>query len=442
MAKTGFSAKEKLKQELHSLGSALVSQFGAARASTNSGDLEALRLLAEGKGTCRFKVEDWTEPVHLNGEDDNTALLRIFLLLLWQNGSLEKASYDPEDLRIAREKVMRVKPSVKQNDQSQIADETSIKNAQESKIEVESAEAEEQVKEELLGCKDQEREETAEMEVQEEEETLEEDADTKDIPQEVLLAEDGTNYLVGPREIHLMRKDHYHPLFSNYRSSTEIRQRNFLTSKHLLHVRKLTGMDVYDFGYDFCQEVLEKAAPSVEELATRHHRLHELELFHDLQFPRLQRLYIWMDERSNIGDESHFQFPALPEDSVGLRWLRARLPRPALLSLLRNNAKTLAELQVEVGTRSYHPPTFPMQCDDLHVLLADCSLSALQRLRLVRGEGSNHTRADCEEQVGAVRRSLPGVTVLCDKCCVSDKSCGIDYYRNYYTPKGEWDRYA
>lgn len=54
--------------------------------------------------------------------------------------------------------------------------------------------------------------------------------------QEVILAEDGTNYLVGPTEINLYRTDHYHPLFSTYRKSTDIRKENFLSSKHLQHV--------------------------------------------------------------------------------------------------------------------------------------------------------------------------------------------------------------
>lgn len=63
-----------------------------------------------------------------------------------------------------------------------------------------------------------------------------EDANTKDPSQDVFLADDGTNYLVGPREINLKRKDIYHPLFSNYRNSAATRQYNFLASKHLLHV--------------------------------------------------------------------------------------------------------------------------------------------------------------------------------------------------------------
>lgn len=94
MAETELSAKQKLKQEVETLGSALALQFKTARASTKGGDLEALRTLAEGNGTCRFKVKDWSDPILTNELDGQTALLQTFLLLLWQNGTLEKVSSD------------------------------------------------------------------------------------------------------------------------------------------------------------------------------------------------------------------------------------------------------------------------------------------------------------------------------------------------------------
>lgn len=90
MAKTELTARERLKQELRTHGSALVNQLEAGRASKYNGDLEALRIIAEGAGTCRFKVKDWSDPVTMNGVDKDTALLQTFLLLLWQHSSLEK----------------------------------------------------------------------------------------------------------------------------------------------------------------------------------------------------------------------------------------------------------------------------------------------------------------------------------------------------------------
>lgn len=93
MAKTEPSAKEKLKEELRALGPALMSQFVAAKASMESGDLEALRILAEGKGRCYFKVKNWGDPIPLNGTDEQSVLLQTFLLLLWQNGTLQKVNY-------------------------------------------------------------------------------------------------------------------------------------------------------------------------------------------------------------------------------------------------------------------------------------------------------------------------------------------------------------
>lgn len=166
-----------------------------------------------------------------------------------------------------------------------------------------------------------------------------------------------------------------------------------------------------------------------------------MDLYLDLQFPNLHRLYIWMDERGNIQDELNFQFPPPLHDNIGLRWLCARLPRLQLESLLRHNAKTLMELQLQVGTCSSHPPAWPMQCNDLEVLLVSCGVGTgnLRKLKLIRGAGSNHTRTDCEMQVEAVRCSLPGVGVTCDKCCISDKSCGVDFSMEYNYPRGAWD---
>lgn len=190
-------------------------------------------------------------------------------------------------------------------------------------------------------------------------------------------------------------------------------------------------MDAYSFGYKFCRAVLEKVAPSVEELRTRPSRLDELDMFLDLQFPRLSRLYIWMIERFNIQDGSTFQFPPPLQDNVGLRWLCARLPRPQLESLLRHNAKTLVELQLQIEV-----------FDDLEFLIS-CGLGTggLRKLRLIRGKGCVHNRADCKRQVDAVRCSLPGVAVICDWCCVSDKSCGVDHSIVHYYPRGGWDHY-
>lgn len=419
MEREEASSKEKLMQELRSLGPALVSQFEAARASTKDGTLEALRLIVEGKGTCRLKVKDWPDPIFLNGIEEKTVLLQTFLLLLWQYGSLEKVSYDPVDLRIAREKVVKADCSAEHNSGNpSSAEDPSTENVQESNSEVD-------VKEQVAMAR-----------------VVKAEAESMD-ELEVLLAEDGTNYLAGPREIDLARKDFYHPLFSSYRRSADIRQENFLSSSHLLHVRKLSGIDVYDFGYEFCQGVLQKAAPSVEDLTDSPYRLEHLNLYRDLQFPRLHRLCIWMRKRSNILDESDFQFATPQQDNVGLRWLCARLPRQALGSLLRHNAKTLVELKLQVGTRASHAPVWPMQCDDLEVFLMDCGLhiGALRKLTLNR-DCSAHTRAECELQVQAVKRNLPSVTVVCDMCSALNRPRTFNYYiEHHHGTRQEWAEY-
>lgn len=62
--------------------------YTSPRTSENDQDLEALRSIVEGTGSCRFKVKEWSDPISLSTNDEKTQLLQMFLLLLWQSNKL------------------------------------------------------------------------------------------------------------------------------------------------------------------------------------------------------------------------------------------------------------------------------------------------------------------------------------------------------------------
>lgn len=212
----------------------------------------------------------------------------------------------------------------------------------------------------------------------------------------------------------------------------------------------MSGLDIWDYGYQFNKAVLEKTAPSLEELDVGEFRdLELLDIIKDISMPKLRRLNVWVRKiglsswrclnnetipflnchhsmQVKFIDEelskSSLEFAPPAAGHSGLRWLRARLPRKALESLLRANAKTLLELHTDVGTPRGPDPQcrpfevrWPLSCEDLDAMLVNCGMVSLRRLVLSRG-GNHHTRASCAEQARAVRRALPGVIFECEFC--------------------------
>lgn len=363
-----MSVKAQLRQKLEELGPALAASLQTLRNSTDKMDLEVLRCLAEGTGTCRFKRcgnEEWTDSIPLSEEDERATLVRLFLLLLWQSRGLKQVLHDPLDLRVARTN-RKVKEKCENSTQS---DQTT----------------------EIV------------------EENTEQDVGSSESTDESSEEEDGAptpDYLIGPRHIDLKRIDSYHPLFHTYRKSTHIRKENFLNSKHISCARTLSGIDTYGDGYSFTRAVLEKAAPSLEQLDVGELREfardpQPLDLLRGLFFPRLRRLSVAVEHGVDHGTEP------LPALATGLRWLRAHLPRAALEPLVRANAGTLAELELTAGVGD----------DGLADLVAECG--ALRRLVLRRGVLARHTRASCAEQVAVLRAAAAraGLAVVCEACC-------------------------
>ncbi|XP_026288218.2 uncharacterized protein LOC113213385 [Frankliniella occidentalis] len=150
------------------------------------------------------------------------------------------------------------------------------------------------------------------------------------------------------------------------------------------------------------------AAPTVVELkVSRPQRIH-LEAVHAM--PRLRGLHLTCD--GSVGTP---ELPALPPGHGGLQRLRVSdLPRPTLRSLLRAHAQSLRVLELAVGTAA-EQDAWPESCADLHALLAECGLRALQRLVLQRVRCS-HKPAACSRQRAEVRCVLPAAEVLCGRC--------------------------
>ncbi|XP_026282103.2 uncharacterized protein LOC113209003 isoform X3 [Frankliniella occidentalis] len=164
---------------------------------------------------------------------------------------------------------------------------------------------------------------------------------------------------------------------------------------------------------DWSLQLLESAAPTVEELHVSHPS--EAHLAAVLAMPRLRRLQVWC-----APDAFGSRPPALPAAAPGpgLRWLTAvGLPLATLHALLKSHGRALEVLQLLVGTRG--PGQWPMACGPSGVHLADvlvhADLRALWRL-VLRRKDCCHERAACAEQLGLARFVLPRADVLCETC--------------------------
>ncbi|XP_026285052.1 uncharacterized protein LOC113211033 [Frankliniella occidentalis] len=377
MSDTVETEKYKLKQALEMIQPVLMSKLQKAKPFMKEGDLEALHRLAEGKGTCYYKFSnnEWISSIPLESNENLNIFLCTLLAFIWQTHELKQISYDPIDLRIARSK-------------RRIHEEENI-NERGNEIEETGNEIEKRGNEENSGDDSEEDEEA--------------------------LSEDGINYLIGPYEIDLGREDTYHSLFATHRKSCERRQRNFLNSKHLPKARKLSGVDIWRYGYKFNKAVLEKAAASLEELNIEDLDVKFIDVLENAYMPKLRRLNLWLRKVDEENDRPPFIFPSPKEGHIGLRYLRAHVPRPALESLLSSNAKTLLEVHLKVGTAHSNWDRWPNSCRDLDKLL-ECCKGTLRRLVLIR-DSYAHTRASCKDQVEALKQNLPGLNVTCEYCC-------------------------
>ncbi|KAK3923786.1 60S ribosomal protein L3 [Frankliniella fusca] len=370
------STKIILEQELESLGPVLLTRLKAAEDSLEEGDLEALRLMVGNLGTCSFQVKqndndsEWKSSVPFGSGDKQSSLLNTFLALLWQNGKLQKVSHDPIGFLVGSKQKME-------------------EEEQDSKLE---------------NC------------------IFLENNGENSADDEEALTEDGINYLIGPYEIDLDRQDYYHGLFETHRKSYERRAQNFLDSKHLPKARKLSVKNNCFYDRKFLKEVVDKAAASVEEIDFVVLSLKHLEVFRNVYMPNLRRLSLWVVRIEIETTNPPLVFPSPRLDVKGLRYLHAYLPRPTLESLLHNNATTLLELHLKVGTAYGRWDGWPFSCNDLHELLSCCK-GTLRRLVLIREYCTHtrdsrlipfrvscaHTRASCQDQVKAIRQNLPGL---------------------------------
>ncbi|KAK3912752.1 60S ribosomal protein L3 [Frankliniella fusca] len=361
------STKFKLEQELESLGPALLTRLKAAKDSLDEGDLDALDVMVGNSGTYSFQVKqnddiDWKSSIPLGSGDKQISLLYTFLALLWHNGKLRKVSHDPTDFLLGWKQTMK---------------EEEPDSKQENYIFLEN---------------------NGENSADDEED----------------LTEDGINYLIGPFEIELDREDYNGGLFEYFRKSYKRRAQNFLDSKHLPKARKLSIGSTYYHDVTFLKEVLVKAAASVEEIDFTLSSPEGLEIFRNVYMPKLRRLRLWVDRVDGETEHHSPEFPPPWGDGKGLRYLHANLPRPTLESLLHNNATTLLELHLKVGTADCSMNGWPYRCSDLHELLSCCN-GTLRRLVLIRSLYA-HTRASCLDQVKAIRQNLPGLIVICESC--------------------------
>ncbi|KAK3921953.1 Protein piccolo [Frankliniella fusca] len=175
-------------------------------------------------------------------------------------------------------------------------------------------------------------------------------------------------------------------------------------------VERLVGVRC-ERDHDWCLELLQRAAPTLERLEVLWPDEPHLRAVHAI--PRQRRLRLYCDD---VLDAAPPELGALPPGHSGLRWLSVRdLPRATLQSLLRAHSGTLEELELGVGTPGEEE--WPVCCSDLHSLLGRCGLRALRRLVLERERSDcTHTVTGCREQLAAVRAALPGVQVLCGQC--------------------------
>ncbi|XP_052126886.1 uncharacterized protein LOC113208717 isoform X2 [Frankliniella occidentalis] len=157
-------------------------------------------------------------------------------------------------------------------------------------------------------------------------------------------------------------------------------------------------------------QLLQRAAPTVEQLSVMYSREPHLRAVHAM--PRLRRLFVWGDDGAL--DAKPPELPPLPPGHGNLRWLTVWLPRATLQSLLQAHGHSLEELALLVGTAG--DEAWPSSCSDLHSLLGQCGLRALQRLVLWRVVAWLHDTAACCEQRTEVRRVLPAAEVLCSLC--------------------------
>lgn len=177
--------KYKLRQELEMIRPVLESKLQKAKGTLKEGEWEALQLIAEGKGIWSFKFnnDEWINSRLIESTDEQS--LSSLLVLLWQSQELKQISHDPIDLQIARSKK-------KIHEEKENETEANIIWGNDEKNSADNSE------------------------------------DDK-----VALSEDGINYLIGPYEIDLRRKDQHHSLFEDFRKSCQRRQSHFLNSKHL-----------------------------------------------------------------------------------------------------------------------------------------------------------------------------------------------------------------
>ncbi|XP_026282670.1 uncharacterized protein LOC113209400 [Frankliniella occidentalis] len=160
-------------------------------------------------------------------------------------------------------------------------------------------------------------------------------------------------------------------------------------------------------------QLLQRVAPSIEELAIVYPREPHLRALHAM--PRLRRLQVSGGDAAMRAQPP--ELPALPPGHAGLQWLRViQLPRATTQSLLRAHGRSLEELQLLVGTAGRDGRDgWPVCCGDLPSLLQQSGLQALKRL-VLRRFVTGHEPAACSEQRAEVRPVLPGVEVLCGWC--------------------------
>ncbi|XP_052121910.1 uncharacterized protein LOC113218216 isoform X2 [Frankliniella occidentalis] len=201
-------------------------------------------------------------------------------------------------------------------------------------------------------------------------------------------------------------------IISRYRPDF-MKQEKFVA---LLDARGVTRLvDVYcNVDPAWSLELLQIAAPSVEQLSVRNPLSGVHNYFHMLAvraMPRLRRLEVICEGFLGL---PAIVFNAPPPGHAGLQWLRVdRMFRSELQFMLRHNAHSLETLQMLMGTSRMGPDPQPE--------LELNGLRALRRLVHNRIDGG-HSADDCKLQLAEVRRRvLPGVEVFCDACDIGVK---------------------
>ncbi|XP_052133225.1 uncharacterized protein LOC113213980 [Frankliniella occidentalis] len=193
-------------------------------------------------------------------------------------------------------------------------------------------------------------------------------------------------------------------------------------------------------------QLLQRAAPSLEELSVHHPSEAHLLAVHAM--PRLRRLHVTSVPAPYRGNPNIPDFAKPPTEEPrprhALQWLRVwGLPRVTLGTLLRAHRESLEELQLSVGTaepllevaavalvdkmsscKAEPQPWWPYNGGDLHIQVVRLhdqlplpwrGLRALRRLVLERSSVF-HDAAHCVRQLAQMRPLVDGAEVLCDKC--------------------------